>query len=108
MQSLDLQVNIQSLSWSTPPKTGRYDKISRCDIFSPVCGRKILKIHFLFIVQSIHQLETTLFSKIDNIILNYKHKPISTSIIQLMNSAGYYLNKQLVQTYHPVKKCETI
>ena len=28
---------------------------------------------------------------------NYKHIPISTLIIQLMNSTDYYLNKQLVQ-----------
>ena len=37
------------------------------------------------------------FGKIDNRIPNYKHIPISTLIIQLMNSTDYYLNKQLVQ-----------
>ena len=35
------------------------------------------------------------FNKIDNRIPNYKHIPISTLIIQLMNSTDCYLNKQL-------------
>ena len=34
------------------------------------------------------------FSKIDNRIRNYKHKPISTSIIQLMNFTDYYHSNQ--------------
>ena len=59
----------------------------------------ILKMRFTFclIAQNIHQLETTFFNKIDNRIPNYKHIPISTLIIQLMNSTDNYLNKQLVQ-----------
>ena len=66
----------------------------------------ILKMRFTFylIAQSIHQLETTFFNKIAaNRIPNYKHIPISTLIIQLMNFTDYYLNKQLVQSeaYHP-------
>ena len=52
----------------------------------------ILKMRFTFflIAQNIHQLETTFFNKIDNRIPNYKHIPISTLIIQLMNSNDYY------------------
>ena len=53
----------------------------------------ILKMRFTFylIAQSIHQLETTFFNKIAaNRIPNYKHIPISTLIIQLMNSTDYY------------------
>ena len=59
----------------------------------------ILKMRFTFylIAQNIHQLETTFFYKIANRIPNYKHIPISTLIIELMNSTDYYLNKQLVQ-----------
>ena len=59
----------------------------------------ILKMRFTFylIAQNIHQLETTFFNKIANRIPNYKHIPISTLIIELMNSTDYYLNKQLVQ-----------
>ena len=36
-------------------------------------------------------------NKIANRIPNYKHIPISTLIIQLLNSTDYHLNKQLVQ-----------
>ena len=45
------------------------------------------------------QRDAALLSKtcISNRIPNYKHIPISTLIIQLMNSTDYYLNKQLVQ-----------
>ena len=55
----------------------------------------ILKMRFTFclIAQNIHQLETTFFNKIANRIPNYKHKPISTLIIQLMDSTDYYLNQ---------------
>ena len=78
-------------------ETGRYDKISRCDRICPVCGLSIEdEIHFLF-VQNIHQLETTFFNKIENRIPDYKHIPILTLIIQLMNSTDYYLNKLLVR-----------
>ena len=59
----------------------------------------VLKMRFTFclIVQNIHQLETTFFNKIENRIPDYKHIPISTLIIQLMNSTDYYLNKRLVR-----------
>ena len=57
----------------------------------------LMRFTFCLIVQIIHQLETIFFRKIDNRIPNYKHIPISTLIIQLMNSTDYYLNKQLVQ-----------
>ena len=59
----------------------------------------ILKMRFTFylIAHRIHQLETTFFNKIANRIPNYKHIPISTLIIQLMNFTDYYLTKQLVQ-----------
>ena len=81
-------------------ETGRYDKISRSNRICPVCIASIrLKMRFTFclIAQNI-QLETTFFNKIDNRIgPNYKHLPISTLIIQLMNSTDYYLNKQLIQ-----------
>ena len=48
----------------------------------------ILNMRFTFylIFLNIHQLETTFFNKIDNRIPNYKHLPISTLIIQLMNA----------------------
>ena len=48
----------------------------------------------LFVASSIRD---DFFNKIDNIIPNYKQMPISTIIIQLMNSTDYYLNKQLVE-----------
>ena len=59
----------------------------------------ILKMRFNFylIVQNSHQLETIFFNKIANRTPNYKHIPISTLIIQLMNFTDYYLTKQLVQ-----------
>ena len=59
----------------------------------------VLKMRFTFCLtaQIIHQLETTFLNKIDIRIPNYKHIPISTLIIQLMNSSDYYLNKHLVQ-----------
>ena len=59
----------------------------------------VLKMRFTFclIVQNIHQLETTFFNKVENRIPDYKHIPILTLIIQLMNSTDYYLNKQLVR-----------
>ena len=48
----------------------------------------ILKMRFTFclIAQNIYQLETTFFNKKENKIPNYKHIPISTLMIQLMNS----------------------
>ena len=59
----------------------------------------ILKMRFTFylIAQNILQSETTFFNKKADRIRNYKHIPISTLIIQLMNFTDYYLNKQLVQ-----------
>ena len=63
----------------------------------------ILKMRFTFclIAQTIYQLQTTFFNKIDNRILSYRHIPISTLIIQLMNSTDYYPDKQLVQYVSP-------
>ena len=79
-------------------ETGRYDKISRCDRFCPVCGLNIEdEIHFLFDCPKYSSVRDDVFNKIDNRIPNYKHIPISTLIFQLMNSADDYLNKQLVQ-----------
>ena len=75
--------------------TGRCDKISRCDRICPVCSLDIEdEIHFLFDCPkfSSTKLETTFFNKIANRIPNYKHIPILTLIIQLMNSTDYYLN----------------
>ena len=78
--------------------TGRYGKISRCDIICPVCGLDIEdEIHFLFDCLKYSSIRDDFFNKIENKIPNYKHIPISTLIIQLMNSTDYYLNKQLVQ-----------
>ena len=80
------------------PETGRYDKISRCDRICPVCGLNIEdEIHFLFHCPKYSSIRDDFFNKIDNRIPNYKHIPISTLIIQLMNATDYYLNKQLVQ-----------
>ena len=79
-------------------ETGRYDKISRCDRICPVCGLNIEdEIHFLFHCPKYSSIRDDFFNKIDNRIPNYKHIPISTLIIQLMNATDYYLNKQLVQ-----------
>ena len=79
-------------------ETGRYDKISRCDRICPVCGLNIEdEIHFLFHCPKYSSIRDDFFNKIDNRIPNYKHIPISTLIIQLMNANDYYLNKQLVQ-----------
>ena len=54
------------------------------------------EIHFMFDCQKYSSIRDDSFTKIDNRIPNYKHIPISTLIIQLMNSSDY-LNKQLVQ-----------
>ena len=79
-------------------ETGRYGKISRCDRICPVCGFNIEdEIHFLFDCPKYSSIRDDFFNKIANRIPNYKHIPISTLIIQLMNSIDYYLNKQLVQ-----------
>ena len=79
-------------------ETGRYDKISRCDRICPVCSLDIEdEIHFLFDCAKYSSIRDDFFNKIANRIPNYKHIPISTLIIQLMNSTDYYLNKQLVQ-----------
>ena len=55
------------------------------------------KIHFLFNCPKYSYIRDDFFNRIENRILNYKHIPVSTLIIQLMNSTDYYLNKQLVQ-----------
>ena len=70
----------------------------------------ILKMRFTFclIAQNVHQLETTFFNKIENRLPYYKHIPISTVIIQLMNCTEYNLNKQLVQYVTSCLECETI
>ena len=79
-------------------ETGRYNKISRCDRICPVCSLDIEdEIHFLFDCAKYSSIRDDFFNKIANRIPNYKHIPISTLIIQLMNSTDYYLNKQLVQ-----------
>ena len=79
-------------------ETGRYNKISRCDRICPVCSLDIeVEIHFLFDCAKYSSIRDDFFNKIANRIPNYKHIPISTLIIQLMNSTDYYLNKQSVQ-----------
>ena len=79
-------------------ETGRYDKISMCDRICPVCSLDIEdEIHFLFDCPKYSSTRDNFFNKIDNRIPNYKHIPISTLIIQLINSFDYYLNKLLVQ-----------
>ena len=79
-------------------ETGRYNKISRCDRICPVCSLDIEdEIHFLFDCAKYSSIRDDFFNKIANRIPNYKHIPISTLIIELMNSTDYYLNKQLVQ-----------
>ena len=79
-------------------ETGRYDNISRCNRVCPVCGLSFVDdIHFLFDCKKYSSIRDDFFNKIDIRIPNYKHIPISTLIIQLMNSSDYYLNKQLAQ-----------
>ena len=79
-------------------ETGRYNKISRCDRICPVCSLDNEdEIHFLLDCAKYSSIRDDFFNKIANRIPNYKHIPISTLIIQLMNSTDYYLNKQLVQ-----------
>ena len=79
-------------------ETGRYNKISRCDKICPVCSLDIEdEINFLFDCAKYSSIRGDFFNKIANRIPNYKHTPISTLIIQLMNSTDYYLSKQLVQ-----------
>ena len=64
----------------------------------PVCSLDIEdEIHFLFDCPKYSSIRDEFFNKIDNRIPNYKHIPISTLIIRLMNSTDYYLNKQLIQ-----------
>ena len=53
--------------------------------------------HFLFDCPKYSSIRDDFFNKIHNRIPNHKHIPVSTLIIQLMNSTDYYLNKQLVQ-----------
>ena len=60
----------------------------------------MLKMRFtsvLFDCPKYSSIRDNSFNKIDNRIPNYKHIPISNLIIQQMNSADYYLNKQLLQ-----------
>ena len=79
-------------------ETGRYDNISRCNKICPVCGLSVEdEIHFLFDCPKYSSIRDDFFNKIDITIHNYKHIPVSTLIIQLMNSSVYYLTKQLVQ-----------
>ena len=71
-------------------ETGRYDKISRCDGICPVCGLNIEdEIHFLFNCTKYSSIRDDFFNKIENRIPDYKHIPISTLIIQIMNSTDY-------------------
>ena len=79
-------------------ETGRYDKISRCNRICPVCSLDIEdEIHFLLDCPKYSSIREDLFNKIDNRIPYYKHIPVLTLIIQVMNSTDYYLNKQLIQ-----------
>ena len=79
-------------------ETGRYDNISRWNRICPVCGLSVEdEIYFLFDCPKYSSIRDDFVNKIENRIPNYKHIPISTLIIQLMNSSDYYLNKQLVQ-----------
>ena len=107
--SIYLDVTTKNRNRKTPVKlrisnhklyieTGRYDKISRCDRICHVCGLDIEdEIHFLFNCPKYSSIRDDFFNKIENRIPTYKHMPISTLIIQLMNATDYYLNKQLVQ-----------
>ena len=73
-------------------------KFPRCDRICPVCVLNIEdEIHFLFDCPKCSSVRDNIFNKIDKRIPNYKTIPISTLIIQLMNSTDYYFNKQLVQ-----------
>ena len=73
-------------------------EISRFDRICPVCDLNIEdEIHFLFDCPKYSSITDECFNKIDKRLPNYEHIPILTLIIQLMNSANYYLNKQLVQ-----------
>ena len=79
-------------------ETGRYDKISRCDRICLVCDLNIEdEIHFLFNCPKYSSIRDDVFITIENRIPDYKHIPISTLTIQLMNSTDYCLNKQLVR-----------
>ena len=79
-------------------ETGRYDKISRCDRTCPVCNLDIEdEIQFLFDCAKYSSIRDDFFNKIANRTPNYKHIPISTIIVQLMNFTDYYLTKQLGQ-----------
>ena len=74
--------------------------MSRCDRICPVCGLNIEEeIHFLFDCPKYSSIRDDFFHNIDKRIpnYNYKHMPIPTLIIQLMNSTDCYLNTQLVQ-----------
>ena len=51
----------------------------------------------LFVASKYSSIRDDFLNKRDNKIPDYKHIPILTLIIQLMNSTDYYLNKQLVQ-----------
>ena len=49
------------------------------------------EIYFLFDCPKYSSIRDDFFNKIDNRIPNYKHIPVSTLIIQLMNSTDYYI-----------------
>ena len=81
-------------------ETNKYGRISRCDRICPICGLNIEdEIHFLFDqCPKYSSIRDDFFNKMDNIIPNYKHIPISSLIIpEPVNSTDYYLNKQVVQ-----------
>ena len=79
-------------------ETGRYDIISRCDRICPVCSLDIEdETLSLFDCAKYSLIRDNFFNKIANRIPNYKHIPISTLIIQLMNSADYYYISKLVR-----------
>ena len=61
--------------------------------------------YFLFRSPKFSPIRRDFFHNIDNRILNYSRLPISTLLIQLMNSTGYFLKKQL--EHYRVLICET-
>ena len=81
-------------------EASRYDKISRCDRICLVCDFNIEdEIHSLFHCPKYSSIRDDFLGEKDDRIPNYKsyrHVPISTLIIQLLNFTDYYLNKQLI------------
>ena len=87
--------------------TGKYNKISRkgtdfalfvaffnCALFVALMLKMNVEneTHFLFHCPRYSSIRDNASSKIDHIIPNPKQLPISTLIVQLMNSTDYYIN----------------